>query len=155
MPFPDPDMYPDWRLWAKAVNQQSKATARVEDNWIAEFQPITTFHGVWTPSPTNPPGYCLLKNGFVALCGALEATDQAIYGNILSLPDAARPLYGHYPGSGTPFSLYSLVIVAGGTAARVYCGIFDTGVMNGLFVYTSTAMILHLEGITYRGAVAR
>lgn len=154
MPLPDPDLYTDWRAWAKARNQKDTLETRRESNWIAEYGLITDFESNWTSDPDNPASFCLLKNGFVSLAGSIEATDHVAYNTMFTLPHAARPLTGHDFGAGELLITYVSIYIAG-AASNVYCFVKANGQVKGTFNLSSQASVLFLHDISYRGQMAR
>jgi hypothetical protein len=154
MPLPDPDMYDDWKAWAKARNQQDALEARRENNWISDYGPITDFESNWTTDPANPAAFCLFKNGYVALAGSIEATDHIIFSNMFTLPYAARPLTGHDFGGGELLISYTSALRTG-AATNLFCYIRTDGQVRGAFGLSSQTTVLYLHDFTFRGRMAR
>jgi phage major head subunit gpT-like protein len=157
MPLPDPDMYTDWKLWAKAVNLEINRKARVEDNFVAEYSPIETYHNNWGADSEDPPVYAILKNGHVALSGTLVcSTTHTIFTQVCTVPEAARPLTGHNYGTVPMFMTEVSGWFSGTGTYGVFPLFFRTdGIVIGVFTILGGPTYVHLAGITYRGAVSR
>ena len=153
MPLPDPSMYSDWRLWAKAANLEASRTARIEDNWIGEQAPVTSFSNNWTTDPDDPFGYTVLKNGMVSLSGSVLCTGaHTSFWQIATLPKAAWPAKGHNYGA-VPLIMTEVQgwFVATGTYQTFPLFIRNDGVILGLFAIIGGTTVAHFVGITYNG----